>query len=48
MGVGWVVEVDAALEDRVGGYAEVAADGGHGHGSARKSANGWEAACFAY
>ena len=30
MGVGGVVEVDAAFEDGMGGYAEVAAERGHG------------------
>ena len=30
VGVGGIVEVDAAFEDGVGGYAEVAAERGHG------------------
>ena len=37
MGVGWIVEVDAAFEDGVGGYAEVATDRGHGRDGAAKS-----------
>ena len=40
MGVGWIVEVDAAFEHGVRGYTEVAADRGHGRGRARKSING--------
>ncbi len=32
MGVGGIVEVDAAFEDGVEGYAEVAAERGHGRG----------------
>ena len=37
MGVGGVVEVDAAFEDGVRGYAEVAAERGHGPGGVRKT-----------
>ena len=32
MGVSGIIEVDAAFEDRVGGYAEVATERGHGWG----------------
>ena len=36
MGVGRIVEVDAAFEDGVGGYAEVAAERGHGGSGVQK------------
>ena len=44
MGVGGVIEVDPGLEDGVGGYAKVAAEGWHGYcgcGRAEKTEGGF-------